>query len=248
MKLNIYSKDRDFYTQCFDLAIEQIPIDEIFPSMIRFNTAIFILKRFWKDRFELLQSENKDSSFAASEEGWSRKVENLKTILYENKLKYAKSYVMQSDYVILLTKDYEMVIVDWALIGSQKLVSREDEDVRFYTRNGEVIDHFKIEGSVTIAPEDRMKLRKREYILAAYELQVRELSSLAMLSQGYLKQNDSRLKYIMCAGSFSNETLSLSKEVLQENASSMLQVSDHGIWKKANEMISWFASTDEVRE
>lgn len=244
MKPDIYTNDERFYEDCYSLALNNSPVDDIFPSMVRYNTALFMLRSFWQNQYNAMKNRQAEVSYAASEEGWGRRLENLKTRAVPGEMiNYAKSYVMKSEYVLFLCggESVSFALLPWKQIQQQGIESRNDPDVVFYPEGSEITDHYKIHGAVPLQPDFFCEVDRRKYKIRAMELAVREVASLALLSYAYLNRAaDCELLESMRSSSFNKSVLEEAKKILIQNQPAMTEVSPHGIWKKAGEMLNWF--------
>ena len=98
MKPDIYTSDESFYEQCYSMAADNYAVDDIFPSMVRYNTALFMLADFWPKMYAKMKENKTDPViFGLSDEDYELISKNFAQI---------RAYMIQQNQIIDEYKKY----------------------------------------------------------------------------------------------------------------------------------------------
>ena len=168
-------------------------IGDGFPVMVAYNVPCFVLKNLWPARYNDLLQKPQRMSFAIAETGWRGKAANIQSILKLDEgravVEFSKSYVIDCEALLVAVKcDDDLALVNLtAHAAGQTWQSRNENDICFTTSKGQVIDHFKVSGSIIIPGGEYQLVKPRDYARLAIQIPRREFTGLAAMALGIMK-------------------------------------------------------------
>lgn len=194
--------EADFHAKIKERMRATGSVGDVIPAMITYNVPGFILRELWPAAYTRWEDAPVFMAFAIAEDGWRGRIDNVKSALtpvgdgYE--LKFAKSYVLDCEQILILARGDFPDGEDFAICrvprdDDQTWESRNEPGVRLETSDGRVIDHNRVSGTVALARDDVLPITRRRYSPLGIRIPRRELTSLSVISIALLEHLELKL-------------------------------------------------------
>jgi hypothetical protein len=217
-------------------------LGDVFPAMVTYNVPLFLLKKLWPECIELIK-KSRSIAFAAAEEGWRGRVEHISSTIDENGvLNFSKSYVLESEKVLLLVRCREEKQFALALINFSDADQKDErKEIALQNSSDERIGHYRIKGNCQA--EAFQKISQSAYSRQAIFVPLREASSLALLAASLLRRSGKSSFEKECAaimearglGKIKREILEPVREILSAFYSA--DIEREPFWAEINKML-----------
>jgi hypothetical protein len=234
-------------------------LGDVFPLMVSRNVPQYVLRKLWPERWEEFVRAPRTIMFAAAEEGWRGRLENVQARAVRQadgpdyQVSYRKTYVMNCEAMLLLARpthapdDVSLVWIDRN--PQQEWTRRTEPGLSMECADGTRIDHWIVTGDHAVPAADVCTVAGRTYALVATQLPRREISSMALLAvatlrrhglpiDGELLAGETRLCAARDGARLSGAHMNLAGEILREffGAAREHAIELHPLWDRIREM------------
>ena len=181
-------------------------LGDVFPFMVSRNVPQFLLKKLWPAMFAEFAARPHVIMFAAAEEGWRGRLDNIKARAERSpdgatfRITFRKTYVMECETLLVLARSAESLddaVLVWLpkeivksndASAGQTWTQRTEPGLSMDRSDGPPVHHYIVEGEVRV-PESRvLRVDRRAYAMVATQLPRREITSMALLSVATLRR------------------------------------------------------------
>ena len=164
----------------------------VFPPMVSYNVPWFVLRELWPEAYEALKTAPVWMAFAAAEDGWRGRLDNLRSSAAPEgalwRVEFQKSYVMTATRLLLLLGGaHGPALCQLNPQSAWEWVERVEPGLRLVSGHGRVVAHHRVRGSATVRTDAIFSPGRRAYSRVGLLIPRREVTGMAMMAIGMLR-------------------------------------------------------------
>lgn len=165
---------------------------DVFPPMVSYNVPWFVIRQLWPEAASELAEAPRWMAFAAAEEGWRGRLDNIKSeaeaIADGFRVSFSKTYVMTADRLLLLLAGPEGPALcrverdpgwDWT--------ERTEPGLSMTSSRGRTVAHYRVRGSAVVPASAVLSVPRRKYSRIGLLIPRREVTGMAMMALGMMR-------------------------------------------------------------
>ncbi len=165
---------------------------DAFGPMVSYNVPWFLLRELWPQAFEELSRRPLWMAFAAAEEGWRGRLDNIRSraasVSGGHHVEFAKTYVMTADRLLVLLAGTDgPCLALLAPSADWEWAQREEAGLHIASTRGREVRHYRVRGSAVVGSADLLAVPRRAYTRVGMLVPRREITGMAFLALGKLR-------------------------------------------------------------